>query len=427
MSTATTTAPAAEPDAPGIYPVLREDFAPELVGKLPRVTCSRCSHKDNRTGTCEDHPEKVKCGECKSWISPKHTHLDFVGHADVTDRLLDADPHWAWEPKARDIDPSALAAALATGNPEIVQMVYDNAPPKYELDDKGNPVGFWIRLTVGGDTRLGYGSVPSNQRDAVKVLIGDALRNAAMRFGVALHLWSKADRDDPSVENATANAGSPGRRGRAQSAGDAWEDARPAQPRNHQQRPAPQPVRLADDDSWKDKIDDLTTTDEANAAWAEIVELRDAGTIDDARSRQLRAAIQYQMATRSRQLRAEIQSQMATRTGMAESEPQDDPWQAPPPATPPADGNGQPATRPSRIRPEDQGARKPAPPAGEDDDDWVTDWNGRLHRATLDDLGGLQKQIGAAVMDKTITPSTAQDLAGLLREHRKVLNKAPAA
>ncbi len=56
-------------------------------------------------------------------------------------------------------------------------------------------------------TRLGYGSVPGSQPDAVKVLIGDALRNAAMRFGVALDLWAKGDRADPTAENATASAG----------------------------------------------------------------------------------------------------------------------------------------------------------------------------------------------------------------------------
>ena len=54
--------------------------------------------------------------------------------------------------------------------------------------------GMWIKLTVCGVTRLGYGSADGKTGgDAVKELIGDALRNAAMRFGAALDLWHKGD------------------------------------------------------------------------------------------------------------------------------------------------------------------------------------------------------------------------------------------
>jgi hypothetical protein len=87
--------------------------------------------------------------------------LDYVGHAAVTDRLLAVDPAWTWEPVALD----------AMGLPAY--------------DQKG---GLWIRLTVGGVTRLGYGDGPDP-----KQRIGDAIRNAAMRFGVALDLWSKEE------------------------------------------------------------------------------------------------------------------------------------------------------------------------------------------------------------------------------------------
>jgi hypothetical protein len=87
--------------------------------------------------------------------------LDFVGHAVVTDRLLMVDPAWTWEPFALD----------ANGLPAV--------------DQRGN---LWIRLTVCGVTRIGVGDGKSP-----KELIGDALRNAAMRFGVALDLWSKEE------------------------------------------------------------------------------------------------------------------------------------------------------------------------------------------------------------------------------------------
>lgn len=89
------------------------------------------------------------------------TTLDYVGHAVVTDRLLTIDPEWSWEPFALD----------ANGLPA--------------LDKEGN---LWIRLTVCGVTRPGVGDGPS-----MKVRIGDALRNSAMRFGVALDLWSKEE------------------------------------------------------------------------------------------------------------------------------------------------------------------------------------------------------------------------------------------
>lgn len=158
-------------------------FSEEMVGKLPRIICPACSR--NR-GSCDEH-KKVQCGECGAYTTPRHIHLDYVGHADVTRRLLEVDPAWQWEPVAED----------------------ENGLPLLDADDKGNPVGLWIKLTALGVTRLGYGSCPSNQGDAVKVLIGDALRNAAMRFGVALDLWAKGDRADPSAENAVA---APGRR-----------------------------------------------------------------------------------------------------------------------------------------------------------------------------------------------------------------------
>ncbi len=116
---------------------LREPFPPELIDKLPKGG----------------------------------TTLDYVGHAAVTDRLLKVDPTWNWEPLAYT----------------------DEGLPLFTRAANGNPIGLWIKLTIAGVTRLGYGSVAPGAFDAEKQLIGDALRNAAMRFGVALDLWSKSD------------------------------------------------------------------------------------------------------------------------------------------------------------------------------------------------------------------------------------------
>jgi hypothetical protein len=86
--------------------------------------------------------------------------LDYVGHAAVTDRLLTVDPEWSWD----------FALHRADGTP-----VLD--------DGSGN---LWITLTVCGVTRRGVGDGKN-----AKERIGDAIRNAAMRFGVALDLWAK--------------------------------------------------------------------------------------------------------------------------------------------------------------------------------------------------------------------------------------------
>lgn len=156
---------------------LRAPFAPEQIGKLPKLTCRDCSQ--SRTKNCDKH-SKSKCAECGNFISSAHIHLDYVGHAAVTDRLLQADPAWTWDFVAQD----------EMGSPILV-----TDPAKLLAEES---VGLWIRLTVGDVTRLGFGGGKN-----IKEAIGDGLRNAAMRFGVALDLWSKEDLH-PTEEVATA-------------------------------------------------------------------------------------------------------------------------------------------------------------------------------------------------------------------------------
>jgi hypothetical protein len=91
--------------------------------------------------------------------------LDYVSHAWVTDRLLQVDPMWTWKP----------LAFTEAGLPAF--------------DSNG---GLWIELTVCGVTRYGYGEPQGRDKfDQTKGAIGNAIRNAAMRFGVALDLWAK--------------------------------------------------------------------------------------------------------------------------------------------------------------------------------------------------------------------------------------------
>lgn len=116
--------------------------------------------------------------EAISQLPKGNTTLSYVGHAAVTDRLLSVDPLWNWEPCAED---------------------ERGAPITVNTKD-GQPIGLWIRLTLLGVTRLGYGSCEARKGDnAIKELIGDAIRNAAMRFGVALELWSKNDLESTVV------------------------------------------------------------------------------------------------------------------------------------------------------------------------------------------------------------------------------------
>ncbi len=132
--------------------LLRAPFPPAAVGKLPRRSQGQTV-----------------------W-------LDYVGHAAVTDRLLKADPEWTWEPFAITDD----------GRPLIIT--------------RGDTLSMWIRLTVCGVTRIGVGTVQATAFDAEKQLIGDAIRNAAMRFGVALDLWSKEEL--PGIDTGASSGSS---------------------------------------------------------------------------------------------------------------------------------------------------------------------------------------------------------------------------
>lgn len=141
---------------------LREPFPAHCISKLPKETRNQIEERKR-----DNNMMVWKCPECGGAHHKKAVHLDYVGHAALTDRLLDTDLEWSWEPMA--FGPDGLPA----------------------FDRNG---GLWIKLTVLGVTRLGYGDAEGKGGgNAVKEAIGDALRNAAMRFGAALDLWHKGD------------------------------------------------------------------------------------------------------------------------------------------------------------------------------------------------------------------------------------------
>lgn len=157
---------------------LREPFPAEAIGKLPRTTCRACSDVARSYRACESHSWIRRCEDCGNNHSSATIHLDFVGHADVTARLLDVDPHWSWRPFSMD-EIQALPPAL-------------------------REAGLWIMLTVAGVSRPGFGDAQGKSGgNAVKEMIGDALRNAGMRFGISLDLWAKGDRSWAKAEDET--------------------------------------------------------------------------------------------------------------------------------------------------------------------------------------------------------------------------------
>jgi len=128
--------------------------------------------------------------------------LTYMGHAEVTLALIDVDPAWNCH---------TVAIATETGGPKITPQ--------------GKRLVLWGYLEVLGVQRLCVGTCDAGKGDPEKELIGDLLRNGAMRFGIGTKLWSKAVDADP--------AGS-GRSG-------GYEPRRPAPPA----APQPAPAALA--------------------------------------------------------------------------------------------------------------------------------------------------------------------------------------
>ena len=188
--------------------LLREPFPAHQISKLPKETRAQIEERK------KDRSAGINCTVCGGWHHKRAIHLDYVGHAALTDRLLDADPGWSWEPMS----------------------MQDGLPA---FDQSG---GLWIRLTVCGVSRIGYGHAASKDSQdpgaREKEVIGDALRNAAMRFGAALELWHKGDLhidDEPQKPAAVAPVSIPGSLANQQAAAELSPDERDVIDRASQQ------------------------------------------------------------------------------------------------------------------------------------------------------------------------------------------------
>lgn len=98
-------------------------------------------------------------------------NLAYVSHADITRILIEIDPLWSWQP-----------------------IEWVNGRPAIHVEN--GTATMWATLTLLGKSMIGVGSVRADKQDHEKELVGDFLRNASMRFGIALSLWSKQDWSD---------------------------------------------------------------------------------------------------------------------------------------------------------------------------------------------------------------------------------------
>ena len=107
-------------------------------------------------------------------------NLAYVSHAEITRILIEIDPMWNWQP-----------VAWVEGRPAI--------------HESNGMATMWATLTLLGKSLLGVGSVRADKPDFEKELVGDFLRNAAMRFGICLSLWSKQDWEGPRNNSSSIN------------------------------------------------------------------------------------------------------------------------------------------------------------------------------------------------------------------------------
>ena len=120
-----------------------------------------------------------------SVLNKNGVELSYVGHAEITKALAEIDPEWTWEP------------VLGADGLPAIRIQHGEIPRRDKEPILVNMATMWGRLTLCGVTRWAVGSVEAHKPDLDKELVSDFLRNAAMRFGVALSLWMK-DTPEPT-------------------------------------------------------------------------------------------------------------------------------------------------------------------------------------------------------------------------------------
>lgn len=154
-----------------LYNKLAEPFPKDQIEKLPKpiVGKDRNGQRPPRY-QCKQGTQASADGYFCGGYHARAIHLDYVGHAGITERLNSVDPFWNIDFKKYD----------EKGVPVI---------------DYANGVAYFT-LTVLGISRTCIGDAGGKKLDGNghKEMFGDAIRNGAMRFGVATYLWSKSEK-----------------------------------------------------------------------------------------------------------------------------------------------------------------------------------------------------------------------------------------
>lgn len=131
---------------------LRAPFPPEQIGKLPKG---------------KEKEPKSDCGICGGYHGQGMFHLDYIGHAWITERLNEFGGDWTMKPGA----------------------------PMMSDDDL-----VWMEgtLIIDGVPRYEVGCADPRKQEWPKLLWSDTLTRCAMRHGIGLALWQK---DTPVAED----------------------------------------------------------------------------------------------------------------------------------------------------------------------------------------------------------------------------------
>jgi hypothetical protein len=148
-----------------VWEQLREPFAPSQIGKLPKG------------GDDVAKSAYQRCEVCKQKAPPHHWHVDYVGHAIVTDRL----------------------------NRVVGTDGWSYTRPERVHDDRGKLLAVISEMTILGHTKGievgGPATSASTYAGQLKTAISDYICRAAMRFGVALDLWAKQELESLTYED----------------------------------------------------------------------------------------------------------------------------------------------------------------------------------------------------------------------------------
>lgn len=208
-----------------LFRSLAAPFAPDQVEKLPKYVGRKPARGEfvEKFKCIQGHRDATKASADGVYCGGYHgysIHIDYIGHAGATMRLnsVCGTEDWNWE--FMHLDVPAWAQGMAA---ELVRAgEFDRA--ERLIKEHGQPIfrdgGLWIRVTVLGVTRIGFGDAQDKTGpNAIKEIIGDGIRNAGLRFGIATYLWNKSE----AAENIKTQAAQHAYDAMIKAQTEAWE------------------------------------------------------------------------------------------------------------------------------------------------------------------------------------------------------------